>query len=128
MKGCHGETEDFVWGTKGKAKILKHEITGTNTWRYADGRRKPSMYDVEHKELFAGIRNAKIINNGVYMSYSTMLAIMGRMATYTGQNITWSDAINSKEDLTPASYAFGDVKLPGASTAGVAVPGVTPFI
>jgi hypothetical protein len=86
------------------------------------------MYDVEHKEMFAGIRSGSIINNGDYMSYSTMMAIMGRMATYTGQVITGEDALASKEDLTPAEYAWGAVNLPHATTTGIAVPGVTPFV
>ena len=37
------------------------------------------------------------------MAYSTMLAILGRMACYTGQGITWDEAMNSQEDLSPAS-------------------------
>lgn len=127
MRGCFGDVDDYVYGTKGRATILKHIVkSGGDTWRYKGP--KPSMYDVEHKELFAGIRSGNIINNGVYMSYSTMLAIMGRMATYTGQQISWEDALNSKEDLTPAAYAWGEVKLPHATTTEVAVPGVTPFV
>ena len=52
-----------------------------------------------------------------------MLAIMGRMATYTGQEVTWDAAFNSKEDLSPKSYEWGPLK-----TAPVAIPGVTPLI
>ena len=47
------------------------------------------------------------------------MAIMGRMATYTGQVITWEMALNSKEDLTPAKYEFGDA----ADAAGGACRG-----
>ena len=38
------------------------------------------------------------------MAKSTLLAIMGRMAAYTGQAITWDMAMNSQEDLTPPAY------------------------
>jgi len=38
------------------------------------------LYQTEHDELFASIRNGKPINNGHYMARSTLLAIMGRMA------------------------------------------------
>ena len=62
------------------------------------------MYQTEHDELFASIRAGKPINNGEYMAKSTLLAIMGRMAAYTGQEITWEMALNSKEDLTPPRY------------------------
>ena len=54
------------------------------------------MYQTEHDELFASIRSGKPINNGEYMAKSTLLAIMGRMAAYTGQEITWEMALNSQ--------------------------------
>ena len=43
------------------------------------------------------------------MARSTMLAIMGRMATYTGQTLTWDQCLNSTEDLTPEKYEWGPV-------------------
>ena len=52
-----------------------------------------------------------------------MLAIMGRMATYTGQEITWEMAMNSKEDLSPETYAWGPIAMPE-----VAMPGFTRFV
>jgi predicted dehydrogenase len=126
MEKCKNETEDIIFGTKGQAQVIKHEITsGGETWRYRG--EKPSMYDVEHVELFKSIRDNKPINNGQYMCYSTLLAIMGRMATYTGQRITWEQAMNSKLDLTPESYDWGPVKLPPEALA-VAMPGKTPFV
>jgi len=57
------------------------------------------------------------------MAHSTLLTILGRMAAYTGQVITWEQALNSKEDLSPPRYAW-DVKLPDPP---VAMPGVTKF-
>ena len=119
--GCFSETEDYVLGTKGRAAILKHEIVAGDTkWKYKGP--KPSMYRQEHVELFAAIRAGTPINNGAYMSTSTLLAIMGRMATYTGQNITWEKALNSEEDLTPPKLAFGDTPIPA-----VPMPGSTKF-
>ena len=41
------------------------------------------------------------------MARSTMMAIMGRMATYTGQTLTWDQCLNSTEDLTPAKLRMG---------------------
>jgi hypothetical protein len=62
------------------------------------------MYNQEHNELFAAIRAGKTINNGVYMSYSTLLAILGREVAYSGKRITWDEIMNSQQDLTPKSY------------------------
>ena len=49
---------------------------------------------------------------------------MGRMAAYTGQLITWQQALNSKEDLSPPAYDW-KVKL---TPAPVAMPGRTKFV
>ena len=81
------------------------------------------MYQTEHDELFASIRSGKPINNGDYMAKSTLLAIMGRMAAYTGQEITWEMAMNSREDLSPSRYDW-DAQPP---VAEIAVPGQTRF-
>jgi len=127
QENCWNETDDYVYGTKGKARVLKFTVDGPEKWTYPDAKTKPSMYLVEHQELNKAISEGRTINNGTYMSYSTMLAIMGRMACYTGQRLTWDQAINSSESLTPAEYAWGDVKLPRSALA-VALPGVTKFV
>lgn len=117
---CSQDVNDYILGTKGKVDVMAHNITGENSWRYRGP--NPNMYQVEHDELFASIRSGKPIDNSLYMARSSMLAIMGRMATYTGQTITWDQALNSQEDLTPPAYGW--TSLPVAS---VALPGVTKF-
>ncbi len=114
-------TEDYFLGTQGSCDVLAHVIRnrkGDVTWKY-DGP-KPSMYQVEHEHLFHAIHNNTPINNGDYMALSTMLAIMGRMATYTGKSISWEEAINSDVVLGPKNYEWGQVEVPP-----VAIPGVT---
>lgn len=112
------EVEEHVLGTTGVAHLLRHRIEGANPWRFRG--RSPSGYDVEHEELFASIRNGEPINNGNYMCNSTMLAIMARMCTYTGKELSWEDCINSSERLGPETYAWGD-----APDYPVPIPGVT---
>lgn len=119
--GCSVEISDFALGAKGTADLMRHTIKAEKKWRYRGA--KPNMYQVEHNELFASIRSAKPINNGEYMCRSTMLAILGRMCTYTGQTIAWDEALNSREDLSPANYAWGPLDV-----APVAMPGITPFV
>ena len=82
------------------------------------------MYQTEHDELFASIRAGRPLNNGEYMARSTLLAIMGRMATYTGQEITWEQAMNSTEDLSPERYDW-QAKPPASP---VASPGMLELI
>ena len=57
------------------------------------------------------------------MSYSTLLAIMGRMACYTGQKVTWEMAMNSQESLVPEKLEWG-----AAPKVEIAVPGITKFV
>ncbi len=120
MGGCKSDVDDYVLGTKGKAIVLKHEIQGPDAWRYKGP--KPSMYEVEHRELFAGIRSGKILNNGEYMTNSTLMAIMGREACYTGDEITAEAVMQSELVLGPKRYEFGDVPIPE-----IAMPGLTRF-
>jgi len=115
-----------VIGNAGLASInvsSKYEINGKEKWKY-DGE-KNNMYQTQHDELFAAIRNGKPINDGELMANSTMLSILGRMVGYTGQTITWEQAINSTESLGPKmeDYDWDLVwKMPP-----IAVPGQTKF-
>jgi predicted dehydrogenase len=120
---CAVDVSDYIMGTRGICDVMRHRITGQVTWQYPAARaRQDDMYQFEHNELFASIRRGTPINNGDYMAKSTLMAIMGRMATYTGRVITWEDALNSREDLSPPRYEWG--RLP---VAPVARPGITEF-
>ncbi len=124
---CANDISVHVMGTRGRASMLDRRrggisITNDKVWRY-NGKENEAV-QAEHDELFASIRNGRPINNGEYMCKSTLLAILGRMAAYTGQAITWDQAMNSKEDLSPPRYDW-DVKLPEPP---VAMPGVTRFV
>ena len=117
--GCSNRTDERVLGTKGQAEVLRHrlyDMAGKPFWRYKES--KPSMYRVEHEELFKSIRDGNPINNGHYMTNSTMLAIMGRMCAYTGKTMTWDDCYNHEQQLGPDEYTWGDVAEPT-----VAIPG-----
>lgn len=113
-----------VMGTTGNALVnigSQYEITGQSPWKYTGPRN--NMYQTQHDELFASIRNGKPINDADFMSNSTLLAIWGRMVGYTGQLITYEDALNSPKTLGPdvASYTW-DLKI---DMPPIAVPGVT---
>ncbi len=127
--GCYNETSDHIMGTKGRADVIKHRIEGETTWRYKGP--KGNMYDLEQKALFDSVRAGKPINDGRYMASSTMLGIIGRMAAYTGQKITWEQAMNSKQSLLPENVSMDmdpPVKLGPDGLYPVPVPGVTKFV
>src|SRR5262249_33966454 len=118
------DVSDYVIGTNGVAEVMRHRITGKKPWALRRRRDvNDDMYQNEHDALFASIRSGKPINDGEWMAQSTLMAIMGRMAAYTGQVSTWNDALNCKEDLSPPKYEFGELKVPP-----VAVPGRTKLV
>jgi predicted dehydrogenase len=123
-KTTYQRTKDYILGAKGTCDVFGNRIAGPSKWRFAKSDSdKYNMYQQEHDELFAAIRAGKPINNGEYMARSTLLGIMGRMAAYTGELVTWEKALTSEENLGPARYEWGDVPVPP-----VARPGETRFV
>ncbi|MEY3033261.1 MAG: hypothetical protein RLZZ622_1736 [Planctomycetota bacterium] len=124
--GCHNENNDYFLGEKGYANIRSGRIeilaSGQEPWRY----RGPTndMYQTEHNELFASIRKGEHINDGLWETNSCLMAIMGRMAAYTGAEVTWDMALNSQEQLVPDQFSW-DMKI---DVPPLARPGVTKFI
>lgn len=63
-------------------------------------------YRQEHQDLLDAIRQGKPLNDGYHGATSSMTAVMGRMATYTGAEVTWEQAINSKLELAAGLAQF----------------------
>ncbi|HSU55116.1 MAG TPA: Gfo/Idh/MocA family oxidoreductase [Candidatus Dormibacteraeota bacterium] len=126
--GCFSDNSDYIMGSDGVAHIVRaftgpFIIKGKNNWRFRD-EKVVDMYQHEHDELFASIRNSKPINDGQWMAQSTLLALMGRMAAYTGQEITYEQALNSQESLVPENITSWDARV---AVRPVAMPGQTKF-
>jgi predicted dehydrogenase len=120
----YNDNTDYVIGAKGTGTIhfADTDMAGDAKWVYSGP--KPSMYDVEHKEMYAAIRSGKIINDSERMARSTLAGLMGRTAAYTGDSITWEQMLTSKENLFPEHL---DWNAPLA-IAPMAVPGKTKFV
>jgi hypothetical protein len=116
---------DHILGATGRADVFGKKITGAKPWRFraAEGAPPLDMYQSEHNEMFAALRAGKPINNSEKAATSTLLALMGRMAAYTGEVITWDRAMQSKEQLVPETFTWGD-----APQKPVPIPGVTKFV
>jgi predicted dehydrogenase len=125
--GCWNSVSEHVVGTKGSAEVSGHIIRGETPWKFrAEGAKNP--YQQEHDDLFDAILNNKPFNEGEDGANSTMTAILGRMATYSGKMLEWDDAIKSKVDLMPESLAWDATPkvLPGADGMyPCAIPGKT---
>jgi hypothetical protein len=113
-------SEHFV-GTKGTSDAHTYIRGGATAFRTP--RLTVDPYTQEHADFIASIRAGKPLNEGQRIAESVLTAIMGREAAYTGQEITWDMALNSKENLMPEKMAFGELPVPP-----VAVPGRTQFV
>jgi predicted dehydrogenase len=125
VNNCFTDNSDYLFGSEGIGIIPGWNdpfIRGKQNWRYRGP--KINMYQVEHDEFFAGIRSGNLINDGERMAHSTMMAIMGRMAAYTGQEVTWEDASKSQERFVPEKLDW-NMKLP---VPPIAVPGFTKLV
>jgi myo-inositol 2-dehydrogenase/D-chiro-inositol 1-dehydrogenase len=126
ITGCYSDNSDYLMGSDGLGTIKGWNdpaITGKESWRYS-GPKDDNMYQVEHNELFASIRSGKPINDGIWMAHSTLMALMGRMAAYTGKDVSWEEALNSQEKLVPDNLTW-DMDLP---IQPMAMPGRTQFL
>ncbi len=116
------DVSDHIFGTKGTAHIQDHRIDFRDGTTWAHEPSGPDdMYQNEHNVLFASIRKGEP-RNDEYMCHSTLMAIMARMSAYTGETITWDQALNSKESLVPQKLAWGT-----APERAIAMPGKTAF-
>jgi myo-inositol 2-dehydrogenase/D-chiro-inositol 1-dehydrogenase len=125
IPGCYNENSDYILGTDGTCTIGKGpvpRIEGKTNWTFTG--QNYNMYQKEHDELFAAIRRNQPINNGKRMATSTLLAIMGRMAAYTGQQLTWEQALNSQLKLVP-DHVDWNASHP---VDPIAQPGITKFV
>ena len=125
IAGCHRENADYILGTKGRLTIgrgMLPRIEGENRWVYRGPQN--NMYQEEHDVLFRAIRRGDPVNDGVRMADSTLLAIQGRLAAYTGQEITWEQAMQSKERRFPDDLRWN---MP-LDVPPLARPGQTKFV
>ena len=118
MPHCENNVSEALIGTKGFCQVNKYTITGEKNWRLEGKDNLP--YVQEHTDLIAAIRADKPYNELKAVAESTMTAILGRMAAYTGQKVTWDEGLNSSESLMPAKLEWGDLAV-----APVAIPGQT---
>jgi myo-inositol 2-dehydrogenase/D-chiro-inositol 1-dehydrogenase len=121
IDNCYNENSDYLLGTDGTCTIGRGptpRIEGKTNWTWTG--QKYDMYQREHDVLFASIRKGQPVNDGKRMATSTLLAMMGRMAAYTGQQITWDQAMNSQEKLFPDHLDWnGSMEVPPRAEPGI---------
>jgi predicted dehydrogenase len=115
--GTEQNVSEFFIGTKGVSDA-KTFIRGENAFRRPPHQINP--YVQEHADLIASIRANTPLNEATRVAESTLSAILGREAAYTGQLVTWDDLLQADQDFFPKTMAFGELDV-----APVPQPGVT---
>jgi predicted dehydrogenase len=133
IKHTMSKVDELIVGTKGKISCGAGNIVdlkGKSLYQF-DRKAENNPYQTEHDELFASIAKGEYkfadTENG---AKSTMSAILGRMATYSGQVLEWDQVLNSGLDLQPKSYdwAAAPPSLPdSAGNYHIPVPGITKY-
>ncbi len=132
IKGCMNRVSETIVGTKGTAESSGVIVDRNNDviYKHRD-KNDPNPYQVEHNKLYQSIRSGGVINNLEYGAKSTLTAIMGRYASYSGKVITWDAALNSSIQLMPAVVNWEDTPPVVPDKNGfypVAMPGKTKVV
>ena len=127
IRGCWNYFGGIAHGTKGEADLSKGilSVLGQKPLRFDKG---IAGHQAEHDDLFAALDAGRPYNEGDYGIDSTMTAILGRMATYSGQVVKWDEAMKSDTDLGPERYSWdaeAPVKPGADGLYACAMPGKT---
>lgn len=130
LPGAASDVGNVIYGTNGQCHIGAinagsriFDRSGTMVWEMAGS--IADAYRQEHKDLIDSIRADTPIVELRQMADSSMVAVLGRMAAYTGQNVTWNFATaESTLDLFPKELTWQS-QLPRPQFA---IPGKTKLI
>jgi predicted dehydrogenase len=127
MRGCWNQVDEYASGSKGRADISGKSSYEAGGEKYQYRGPKNDPYQTEHDDLFKAIRENTPYNEAEYGAMSTMTAILGRMATWSGKELSMEKALESNFKWVPDQFDW-DMKPPIAPDANgkypVAVPGV----
>ncbi|RYD33107.1 MAG: dehydrogenase [Verrucomicrobiaceae bacterium] len=128
--GTWSRVSESIVGTQGTAQPGQiKDRSGKIIWRFKGPDNNP--YQTEHDVLVKHIQENKPVNDAYFTAESTLSAILGRMATYSGQEVTWEQALNSTLDTMPKNLAWDADPGPKAGADGLypaPVPGVTKVV
>ncbi|PST81929.1 dehydrogenase [Pedobacter yulinensis] len=112
FEGISNRVDETFQGTKGRVylsagnKSVLWDNNGKEIYNHP-GKGNPNPYQTEHDELFAAISSGEYkFNDAERAAKSTLTAIIGRYATYSGKVITWDEALNSNQVLAPDKFTW----------------------
>ena len=132
IPNCWNHIAEYADGARGAASVISKR-KGTIQQYDAqqpqwEAKEQGNSYQIEHDRLFAAIRQDRPFNEAARGAESTMTAILGRMAAYSGQKLTWEQAINSDKQLITEAESWQDTAPVQPQPDGgyeIPVPGMT---
>jgi predicted dehydrogenase len=133
IRNCWSSVTEHAHGTRGSADLVdSRRITmstydGWNTYT-SNKQEGEDPYQTEHDRLHAAIRMGEQYNEAEYGAHSTLVAILGRMCTYSGREITWEQALHGERAIRPDGYDWNanPPSLPNEhGEYAIPVPGLT---
>ena len=127
--GCEMDVSEAVVGTRGASDCFQAlEVRGSAPWKFhqpttvtagarGDGGTN-NGYVQEQADLVRAIRAGQPINEARTGAESTLTAVMGREAAYSGQPVEWDQVCRAKLDLSPARIEMGDLPVPAVPMPG----------
>jgi predicted dehydrogenase len=137
IPGCATRVAEVAYGGKGVMNLDASHVEmlhgGKRAWRLTGGKGgyANNAYQAEHDALFDAIRNDKPYNEAEYGAHSTMTAILGRMATYSGKIVKWDEAIKSTAAMTTDAEKWDSPAPVQPNSEGryaIAMPGITKVV
>ena len=134
IPGCWNAVAEYVHGTKGRSDVSGSKIYDADDkiiHNFAD--LGGDGHQQEHHDLFADLRAGRIAQEGEWGAMSTMTAILGRLATYSGKVIKFDEALNSNVVVSPVDKFTGlddepPVKPREDGSYALPVPGQTKVV
>jgi myo-inositol 2-dehydrogenase / D-chiro-inositol 1-dehydrogenase len=121
IPGTRNRVGEWFQGTRGAAATHDHAITGHAAYGWDRPEGFVTSMVQEHADLLASIRAGRPINDLARIAESTLTAIMGREAAYTGQDIVWDELLAATQDLAPApleQVRYGELEVPPVPVPG----------
>ena len=128
MANCYNNVSEAAHGTEGTSNC-SGRIDGANEWRFSG--KGVNGHQQEQTDLLATLRAGERYNEGYYGANSSMTAVLGRMANYSGKVVKWDELVAKGKAIVPAELSW-DMEPPVTKNADgdypIPMPGVyTPF-